>query len=106
MSDAIKLLNVENFDDFISQGKCIVDFSAEWCGPCKMLTPVFAEVAKEMKDKIKFGRVDVDGQQELAERFGIMSVPALVFFKEGEQVEINLGFADKKKLSGIIKNVF
>lgn len=106
MSDAIKLLNAENFDDFIAHGKCVVDFSAEWCGPCKMLTPVFAEAAKEMKDEIKFGKVDVDGQQELAERFGIMSVPALVFFKEGEQVEINLGFVDKKKLGGIIKNVF
>ena len=106
MPDNIKNLNSENFDDFISKGKCVVDFSAEWCGPCKMLAPVFEEIAKEMKGKINFGKVDIDGQQELAERFGIMSVPALVFFRNGEQIEINTGFADRKRLNEIIKSVF
>ncbi len=71
-----------------------------------MLAPVFEEVAKELSGKIKFGKVDIDGQQELAERFGVMSVPSLVFFDGGEQVEMNTGFVDKKRLNEIIKSVF
>ena len=105
MIDLIKELSVKSFDEFISQGKCVVDFSAEWCGPCKMLAPVVDEVARDMKGKVRFGKVDIDGQQELAERFGIMSVPALVFFKDGEQVEMNTGFVEKKKLVDMIKSV-
>jgi len=58
-----------------------------------------------MKEKIKFGKVDIDNGQELAERFGIMSVPTLVFFKNGEQVGMNAGFVDKKKLGELIKRV-
>jgi len=106
MSDSIEELSSKNFDDFISGGKCIVDFWAEWCGPCQMLAPVFEETAKEMGGKFKFGKVNVDEQQEIAERFDILSVPALVFFSEGEQVEVNSGFVDKKRLNEIIKSVF
>ncbi len=106
MPDGIKELNEKNFDEFISKGNCIVDFWAEWCGPCKMLKPVFDEVAKELKGKIKFGKVDIDSGQNIAERFGVMSVPTLIFFKEGEQVEVNSGFVDKKTLLRMIDSAF
>jgi len=106
MSENIKELNLKNFDSFISQGNCVVDFWAEWCGPCKMLSPVVEEVAKEMKGKIKFGKVNIENAQELAERFEVMSIPTLIFFKDGEQVEVNTGFIDKKGLSGMINSVF
>ena len=106
MPEIIKELNEKNFDEFASKGKCIVDFWAEWCGPCKMLRPVFEETAKEMKEKVKFGKVDIDSMQELAERFGVMSIPTLIFFKDGEQVEMNTGFVDKKKLGELIKRAF
>ena len=105
MTEMIKELNENNFDDFISDGKCVVDFWAEWCGPCKMLAPVFEETAKEFKGKVKFGKIDIDSGQALAERFGVMSVPTLAFFKGGEQVEMNVGFVDKKRLGEIIKKV-
>jgi thioredoxin 1 len=106
MSEGIKELNAGNFDDFISEGKVVVDFWAEWCGPCKMLKPVFEEVSKELKGKVKFGKVDIDSGQDLAEKFGVMSVPALVFFKDGEQVEMNCGYLDKKALLRMIDSVF
>ena len=106
MSNLIKELDSENFDDFISKGNCVVDFWAEWCGPCKMLAPILEETAEEMNKNVKFGKVNVDGQQELAERFGIMSIPSLIFFTEGKQVEMNTGFIDKKGLNQMIKSVF
>lgn len=106
MSEIVKELDTVNFEEFISKGKTVVEFGAEWCGPCKMLAPIFNEVASDMKGKVKFGKVDIDGEQDLAERFGVMSVPTIVFFKDGDQVQMNVGFVDKKKLSEIIKSSF
>ena len=106
MSDNVKELNARSFDDFIAKGHCVVDFWAEWCGPCKLLSPVVDEAAKEMKGKVKFGKVNIEELRELTDRFEVMSIPTLIFFKDGEPVEKTSGFIEKKKLLDMIKAVF
>ena len=103
MTKNIKELDKKNFNDFVSKGKSIAYFWAEWCGPCKMLKPVYEEVSGEMKDKVKFGKVDVDQEQKLAKEFEIMSIPTMVYFKNGEIMGTQSGFVDKKKLKELIK---
>jgi len=104
MPDIIKELTQDSFDKFIqSEHRAIVKFSAEWCGPCQMLKPVVEEVAKEQKDKVKFGDIDIDNNSELAQRFQVMSVPTMIFFKDKEQVHRIQGAVDKEKLLKDIK---
>lgn len=95
-----------NFDDFISKGNCVIDFWAEWCGPCKILIPVVDELAKEMKGKIKFGKVNVDKESEIAQRFEVMSIPTLIFFKSGEIVNRKTGAVPKDDLEDEINEAF
>jgi thioredoxin 1 len=106
MPEDVKELNGKNFDAFAEKGNVVVDFWAEWCGPCKILKPIFEEVASEMKGKAKFCKVDIEEGQEIAERLGVMSVPTVIFLKDGEQVERFSGIIEKKKFIGMIKSVF
>jgi thioredoxin 1 len=106
MSENAKELNAENFDDFIAQGKSVIDFWADWCSPCKMMAPVFDEVAKKFKGKIGFGKVNIDDNSKLAEKFGVMSIPTLVFFKDGKEVSRNSGFIDSESLKDMVKEGF
>ena len=98
-------LNSKNFDKFIKEDKVVVDFWAAWCGPCKVLAPIFEEASKELKDKAKFGKVDVDKNSELAQRFNIRSIPALVFFRDGIQVDSSVGILSKEELAKKIKDM-
>jgi thioredoxin 1 len=95
---SVRELTSKNFDEFISDGKCAVDFWAEWCGPCKMLAPIFLEAAEEFKGKIKFGKINVENEPELAERFMVMSVPAIILFKGGKQIDRINGVMPKEEL--------
>jgi len=105
MSD-VKKLTSENFDEFVrGESKVVVDFWAEWCGPCQMFIPIFEKVASEMKDKAKFGKVDVDDAPELAQRFQIMSVPTILFFKDGQQVDRINGGMSEKEFSQKVKEI-
>ncbi len=106
MPENVKELNGKNFDDFISKGNVIVDFWAEWCGPCKMLKPIFGEVAAHLKGKVQFGAVNIDDGQEIAERFDVMSVPTVIFFKDGEMVERFSGVMQKEEIIKLAKSVF
>lgn len=76
----------------------LVDFWAEWCGPCKKLSPVIDELAEEMGDKAVFAKVNVDEQRELAMMFQIMSIPTVLFFKDGQKVEEMVGVQPKASL--------
>jgi thioredoxin 1 len=76
----------------------VVDFWAEWCGPCKMIAPLLDEVARELPDKVKIVKVNVDNEQQLAQQYGIYNIPTLLFFKEGTVREQVVGTAAKKVL--------
>ena len=91
MSDYITL-NEQNFDEVTSKGVALVDFWATWCGPCKMMAPNVDDIATRYKGRVAVGKVDVDECPSLAERFGIMSIPTLIVFKDGEKKEVLVGY--------------
>lgn len=76
----------------------LVDFWAEWCGPCRMISPIVEEIAKDLQGKLKVAKVNVDEAQELAARFNIMSIPTLLIFKKGQPVEQMVGAMSKDQL--------
>ena len=100
---AILHLTQENFDKTINDTEtALVDFWAPWCGPCKMLGPVFEEAEKEVNGKAVLAKVNVDEQQDLAVRFGVTSIPTLILFKNGKEVKRSLGFIDKDKILALL----
>lgn len=101
MSDYV-VLNEDNFDQTIANGLVLVDFWATWCGPCKMLAPTVDAIATEYKDRVVVGKVDVDQCEAIARRFGIMSIPTLFLFKDGEVVEKLVGYRLKMELEQLL----
>ena len=91
-------LNKDNFEQSISSGVALVDFWAEWCGPCKMQLPIIEEFSSEMDGKATVGKVNVDEQLELAQSFGIQSIPTLILFKDGKPVKKLIGLHSKESL--------
>lgn len=81
-----------------SDSPVLVDFTAAWCGPCKMLAPVLEELAQEYKDKVKIGKLDVDTNPKTATNYGVMSIPALIFFKKGKVINQIVGALSKQEL--------
>lgn len=94
--------NGENFDELVKEGITLVDFYADWCGPCKMLGSVIEEINDP---EIKIVKVNVDEYNELANRFRIMSIPHLKFFKDGKEVSSSVGFIDKEMLEEKVAEV-
>ena len=88
-------LTDENFDATIAEGVTMVDFWAPWCGPCRMIAPVVEELAEDFDGKAKICKVNTDEQQEIAVKYGIRSIPAILFFKDGELVDQMVGAASK-----------
>ena len=98
MSTYIELTQ-ENFESTVKEGVSLVDFWAPWCGPCRMLSPVIDELAKEFEGKANICKVDTDAQQELAVKYGVRSVPTILFMKDGEIVDQLIGAQSKQALA-------
>jgi thioredoxin 1 len=100
MSTHVYPVGAADFDREVLQSDklTIVDFWAEWCGPCKMIAPLLDEIAGELPDKVKIVKVNVDSEQQLAQKFGIYNIPTLLFFKGGAVRETVVGTAAKKVL--------
>lgn len=98
----VKEINTEEFKEVIKEGKVVVDFFATWCGPCKMLSPVMDNIANDLQD-VKFFKVDVDKNEDIAREYGIMSIPTIIVFKNGEIVNTLVGLRSKDELLEFIK---
>lgn len=98
------MLTKDNFDDEVlkSELPVLVDFYAEWCGPCKSLSPLIAEIAEEYAGKVKVCKVNIDEDAGLAVYYNVMSVPTLMFFKDGEQKGLMVGYRPKKDIINLI----
>lgn len=91
----------ENLEDLIKKGKYLVDFYAQWCGPCKMLEPILENIS----DKINIIKVDIDKFEKIAVEKGIMSIPTLIFYEDGEEVQKVIGFRTEEDLLEIINDL-
>ncbi len=85
-----------NFDELLKSGKpLVVDFWAEWCGPCKMIGPIVEDLSHEYEEKVIIGKLDVDENNDITTRFGIRNIPTILFFKDGVQVDKQVGATQK-----------
>ena len=96
----VKELTSESFEQEVLQSDIpvVVDFWAPWCGPCKAMAPIFDEVSQSFEGKVKFAKVNVDENQELAQQYGVMSIPTLAVFKNGEKADTWVGMHEKDQL--------
>lgn len=106
-SDKIIALTDQNFQEEVKNSSVpiLVDFWAEWCAPCRMIAPVLDEMADEYEGKIKIGKLNVDDNRSIAAQYGVMSIPTLILFKDGEMVEQMVGAQPKENLAKVIQSV-
>ena len=102
-----EILNDTSFEQFIKDNENVmVDFFAEWCGPCKMLGPIIDEIAEEYKDKnVKIVKLNVEESPQTAQKFGVMSIPTSIYFKNGEVKETGVGLMPKDQIKEKIDNL-
>ena len=98
-------LNASNFDSTIAEGVSLVDFWAPWCGPCRMIAPVIDELAADFDGKAKICKVNTDEEQDVAIKYGIRSIPTILFFKNGELVDQMIGASSKQVLADKINSL-
>lgn len=102
MADHLKYLNDENFASEVTQGVTLVDFYADWCGPCRMMEPIIEELATEMQGKAKIAKLDIEAAQKVTSNYNVTSIPTLILFKNGEEVQRIVGVKDKDTLAEVI----
>ena len=101
----MELLNEKNFKEKTGKGFVVVDFFANCCGPCRMLSPILDEVKEDLGDKVEIYKVNVDDEENLAREFGVMSIPCVFFFKNGEMVGKQVGLVSKDMLISKIQSL-
>lgn len=101
------VLTDQNFDDQIKSATkpVLVDMYADWCGPCKLMEPTIAAIASEMEGKMIIAKLDVDNSPQTSLKFGVMSIPTMIFFKNGTEVKRLIGYQDKGKLISNINEI-
>lgn len=102
MSDNVKHLDDENFKTSIAAGVTLVDFYADWCGPCRMVAPIIHELADELAGQAAIAKVDIDNCQMTTSSYDITSVPTLILFKNGQEIKRVVGVRDKKALKSMV----
>ena len=85
------------------KGKVLVDFYADWCGPCRMMSPIIDEIAEEMAETVKVGKINVDNNQELAIKYDVMSIPTIMVFENGNPIKTFIGVTDKTEILEVLK---
>ena len=105
MSELIAYLNEEQFKEKIKTGVTLVDFYADWCGPCRMLTPVLETVAKDLQGKVTIAKVDIDQNQRVAGTYQVTSVPTMIVFKDGKEMNRLVGLRDVEGVKKFINAV-
>ena len=99
-------ITVQNFDELVNGDKpVVIDFWATWCGPCKKVAPIIEELAEQYKDQVVVGKVDVEEQDDLAFKFGIRNIPTVLFFRNGEVVDKQIGAAPKAAFEAKIQSL-
>lgn len=100
-------LNQQNFQQEVLNSKkpVLVDFYADWCGPCKMIAPIIEQIAKEYEGKATIAKLNVDENNALAMQFGVMSIPTLIFFKDGREVQRLMGARPKTHLTDVLDQI-
>lgn len=98
----VKIVDKNTFDDAVKEGVVLVDFFADWCGPCKMLSPVLDELAEDLEGKATIVKVNVDKDNALAAKYQVSSIPSLKLFKDGKIVDETMGFQPKAKLAELV----
>ncbi len=104
MAEDIKHLTEDSFHADVASGVVLVDFHADWCGPCRMMSPVLDKVAQEMKGKALIAKLDIDHAQKIASSFQVTSVPTLILFKEGKEVGRLVGLRDGDAIKSFISS--
>jgi len=104
MSKAMDLTS-GNFESTVADGVTLIDFWAEWCGPCRMMHPVLDEIADQFEGKVTVGKINVDNEGDLAQKFGVASIPTLVLMKDGEEKNRYVGVTSKTELTKALNDV-
>jgi thioredoxin 1 len=106
MSEHIKVVTDANFEqDVINSTKpVLVDFWAEWCGPCRALTPILEEVAASHSNEVTFAKINIDENPQAPSKFGVMSIPTLILFKNGQVEAVKMGLLTKSQLSAFVES--
>jgi thioredoxin 1 len=106
MSDLVKHITDADFEAAVAAGTTLIDFWAPWCGPCKAIAPILDELAGEYEGRLQVAKINIDENQDIAGRFGVMSIPTLILFKDGQKVTQKVGGAAKAALKEFIDQAF